>query len=56
MKRIILYSFLFGVTLITHGQRIITSDTIYKAGIYRTFQEFKYNNPSIGLNYKTSTT
>jgi hypothetical protein len=56
MKKIILYSFLLGVTLITHGQRIITSDTIYKAGIYRTFQEFKYNNPSIGLNYKTSTT
>ena len=55
MKKIILYSFLLGVTLITHGQRIITSDTIYKAGIYRTFQEFKYNNPSIGLNYKTST-
>jgi hypothetical protein len=55
MKKIILYSFLFGVTLITHGQGLITSDTIYKAGIYRTFQEFKYNNPSIGLNYKTST-
>ena len=35
---------------ICKAQNIIT-DTIYKKGIYRTFQEFKTNSPSIELKY-----
>ena len=34
------------------SQYPIVSDSFKKAGIYRTFQEFKNNNPSIILDFK----
>lgn len=34
------------------AQNPILSDSIKKAGIYRTFQEFKNNNPSLILDFK----
>lgn len=34
------------------SQNLIKDDTLYKAGIYKTFEEFKFNSPSIVFNYK----
>ena len=37
------------------AQYPIVSDSIKKAGIYRTFEEFKNNNPSIVIDFISST-
>ena len=43
--------FLALITTYTIGQDLILNAKDYKPGIYRTFEEFKYNNPSIPLDY-----
>lgn len=43
---------LFSIVSIGQGQNLIISDTVYKKGIYRTFEEFRFNKPSIDLDYK----
>ena len=34
-----------------HGDTYITNTSVYTKGIYQTFEEFKYNRPSIVANY-----
>jgi len=51
MKRIILFSLLVFIFLTVTGQNLIINDSVYKDGIYRTFEEFKHNKPSIEFNY-----
>lgn len=51
MKKLILIILFLGVTKI-HAQYTIVSDSIKKAGIYRTFEEFRDNNPSIVIDFK----
>jgi hypothetical protein len=48
MKNIFLYLLL--VSGFCQAQNILT-DTVYKKGIYKTFEEFKTNSPSIELKY-----
>ena len=55
MKRLILFSGLFSIFLTVNGQNLIVNDTIFKEGIYMTFEEFKYNKPSIEFNYNVIT-
>lgn len=55
MKRILFIITLITVTYVTKSQNLIINDAAYKAGIYRTFEEFKYNNPSIDFNYEVTT-
>ena len=47
----------YGQGLVIKDSVLIDSheDTILNIGIYRTFEEFKYNNPSLELNYKIET-
>ena len=52
MKKVFLILFLISTVLSLYCQKLIIGDTIYKAGIYKTFREFKYNNPSMGFYYK----
>jgi len=47
----ILFTVLFFVLLTGYGQKLIINDSIYRKGIYKTFEEFKYNKPSIEFNY-----
>jgi len=55
MKKLILIPIFLSMFLWTNAQKLIISDSIYKIGIYKDFQEFKYNNPSIEFNYKITT-
>jgi hypothetical protein len=55
MKRILFLVTLITMTTLVKSQNLIINDTVYKAGIYRTFEEFKYNNPSIDFNYGITT-
>jgi len=54
MKKIIFFITLITAAYYTKSQNLIIDDTVYKPGIYRTFEEFKYNNPSIDLNYEVT--
>ena len=54
MKKIF-FIFLLVLSLKAFAQYPILSDSIKKAGIYRTFEEFKNNNPSIILDLNNST-
>ncbi len=51
MKRIILLLALFLTLVTANTQNLIITDTIYRDGIYRTFEEFKFNKPSIEFDY-----
>jgi hypothetical protein len=51
MKKLIAIILFLGAAKI-HAQYSIVSDSIKKAGIYRTFEEFRDNNPSIVLDFK----
>jgi len=51
MKRFFLFSILFIIAWTTQSQCLIVNESKYKAGIYKSFEEFKYNNPSIEYNY-----
>lgn len=55
MKKIFLFSVLLICSFIVQSQSLIINDTIYKPGIYRTFEEFKYNNPSLEFKYEITT-
>jgi hypothetical protein len=39
------------MSLVLKGQNSIITDTIYKVGIYKNFEEFKNNNPSVEFDY-----
>lgn len=56
MKKILFVMILITTTTVIKSQKLIINDTVLKAGIYRTFEEFKYNNPSVELNHKVTTT
>jgi len=49
MKRIILFLVLCSIFFTGSGQNLIINDTIYKDGIYWSFEEFKHNTPSLNL-------
>ena len=49
MNKIFITVILLQFAFLAQSQNLITADSVYKAGIYRTFEEFKYNNPSIVL-------
>jgi len=51
MKKLIVIILFLGVAKI-YAQYPIVSDSIKKGGIYRTFEEFRDNNPSIVLDFK----
>lgn len=51
----ILFFGLFSILLTVNSQNLIINDTIFREGIYRTFEEFKYNKPSIEFNYNLIT-
>ncbi|HNP33082.1 MAG TPA: hypothetical protein PKN96_07300 [Flavobacterium sp.] len=53
MKKIIVL-ILFLIAARTFAQYPILDDSIKKAGIYRTFEEFRDNNPSILVDFKNS--
>lgn len=53
MKKIF-FIFLIVLSFKSFAQYPILSDSIKKAGIYRTFEEFKNNNPSIILDFINS--
>lgn len=55
MKRVILLSLLLITHYYGYGQDLISDKTKLKAGIYRSFEEFKYNNPSIEFDYPIRT-
>lgn len=38
-----------------YGQEVISGNSKLKAGIYRSFEEFKYNNPSLEFDYNIRT-
>lgn len=42
---------LFALTCVYARAQNILTDTLFKKGIYRTFEEFKTNSPSFELNY-----
>jgi len=45
--------FISFTAVITHAQEVICDDSIQlKRGIYKTFEEFKYNNPSIVTEFE----
>ena len=46
-----LFLVLFLTLIDINAQNLIINDTIYRVGIYRTFEEFKFNKPSIAFNY-----
>jgi hypothetical protein len=52
-----LYLLLFLITQLfsANCQNLIINDTIYKRGIYKNFEEFKYNKPSTDFNYEITT-
>lgn len=52
MKKVFLILVLISTVLSLYCQKLIIEDTIFKAGIYKTFKEFKHNNPSMGFYYK----
>ncbi|WP_346858432.1 hypothetical protein [uncultured Draconibacterium sp.] len=52
----LMLAFLFiAQTFFVNGQSLIVNDTTYKPGIYKNFEEFKFNNPSIDFSYQIST-
>jgi len=51
MKKIIITAFLISGCLLGMAQQLIIYATEHKAGIYKTFEEFKYNNPSVPFHY-----
>ena len=51
MNRILLMTFLLIRCFTSQSQPSIINDTILKTGIYKNFQEFKTNSPSIEFNY-----
>ena len=51
MKKLILIILFLGVTK-AFAQYPILNDSIKNPGIYRTFEEFKNNHPSIVMNFK----
>jgi hypothetical protein len=51
MKKLIVIILFLGAAKI-YAQYPIVSDSIKKPGIYRTFEEFRDNNPSIVLDFK----
>ncbi len=51
MKKIVLVSLLF-ISAISFAQFPIVKDTVRKAGIYKSFEEFRDNKPSIKLENK----
>lgn len=52
IKRLLPLLFIIS-TFNTFGQVIITDENVlYKPGIYKDFEEFKFNNPSISFTYK----
>jgi len=55
MKRMILFFGLFSILLTVNGQNLIINDTIFREGIYKTFEEFKHNRPSMEFNYNVIT-
>jgi hypothetical protein len=55
MKRIILTTISIMSCFLLKSQNLIINDSILKVGIYRDFNEFKYNNPSIKFDYQIST-
>ncbi|MGZ0016197.1 hypothetical protein [Yeosuana sp. AK3] len=55
MKKYHLFPILLLVQFTVNSQHLIINDTIYKEGIYKTFEEFKYNKPSIRFNYNIIT-
>lgn len=52
MKKTILLISIFNVCIISNAQKLIDRNTTLKPGIYKSFDEFKYNNPSMQLNCK----
>lgn len=50
MKKVLFLFLLLGCKVFS--QAPILTDSIKKAGIYRTFEEFKNNQPSIVMNFK----
>lgn len=55
MKKFLFVMIFITTTIVIKSQNLIINDTVLKAGIYRTFEEFKYNNPSVELNHKVTT-
>jgi hypothetical protein len=53
MKTIIFISFFLTAFIAIHGQGQIINDSILKTGIYKSFEEFKCNKPSVDFKYKT---
>jgi hypothetical protein len=53
MKKITLLLFSVFVMQFAHSQKLIIDDgTVLKRGIYKTFEEFKINSPSIPLDFE----
>ncbi len=55
MKSMILFFGLFSILLTVNGQNLIINDSIFREGIYKTFEELKYNKPSMEFNYNVIT-
>jgi hypothetical protein len=53
MKKIIPLLAVLLFTSMLAAQDLIINDTVYNAGFYTSFEEFKYNKPSIPFNYET---
>lgn len=53
MKKIIPLLAVLLFTSLLAAQDLIINDTVYNAGFYTSFEEFKYNKPSIPFNYET---
>ena len=53
MNKILLLVAVCSCVLTTFSQSLITDDTIFlKKGIYKTFDEFRHNSPSIPMEYE----
>jgi hypothetical protein len=55
MEKLIILAIFINSSFALQGQRLIIDDSIFQAGIYKNFEEFKYNNPSIEFDYEIST-
>ena len=55
MRKTVLIAIFFCIAVIARSQNLIVSDSTYKAGIYKNFEEFKNNNPSIKFDYTVKT-
>lgn len=57
MKNILILITLISTITLVKGQdrKLITNSSVLKAGIYRSYDEFKHNSPSIEFSYEVKT-